>query len=353
MTTSNTIKVLNGKTFAQMTESEKQEIAEKIVSSDIYCNVNMMVTEMYKLSWFSLDNGESSDYHEELQNLMMSYDYETPIREHIENLDICEFRDLLDELDLDKIKEKHHEKLLAEFLELIANGDPSDVSGWFGSAASDYLNDVDYDQQDESDVDYINRVKHAIKSYFADHDNYSEFVDYINENLDTSEFTENMMDYEIYCEIEGEDEFCSDNNLYPEENEVCEHWAISGWLEHQLKERGYTVETIGCTVIWGRGTTGQAICLDSVIQEIAFERFCEEIDEKIFNAKLAAIDVALNQVKENLRPYVKKAIIENVTAHSLANDYMCDNSLTGDRDDHKKTIQRNIDKVKKLVADYI
>ena len=54
-------------------------------------------------------------------------------------------------------------------------------------------------------------------------------------------------------------------------DDVLEWWLIDSWLAERLKQQGEVViEEYGC-YWWGRSTSGQAICLDSVIQSI-----CEE-----------------------------------------------------------------------------
>lgn len=65
-------------------------------------------------------------------------------------------------------------------------------------------------------------------------------------------------------------ESCFDDNKEPQE--VFEWWAVSEFLYLKLKERGYPVIEYGCTHIWGRTCTGQAILLDHVISVI-----CEEM----------------------------------------------------------------------------
>lgn len=55
----------------------------------------------------------------------------------------------------------------------------------------------------------------------------------------------------------------------PEGSEVFEHWIVSNWFADKLAEYGHPVnkDFIGLT-IWGRPTTGQAIYMDGVIEEI-------------------------------------------------------------------------------------
>ena len=57
-----------------------------------------------------------------------------------------------------------------------------------------------------------------------------------------------------------------DGEDYPEE--ALEHWLVSTWLANRLREEGeMVVEFLGLT-IWGRTTSGQAIYIDSVIEDI-------------------------------------------------------------------------------------
>jgi hypothetical protein len=64
-------------------------------------------------------------------------------------------------------------------------------------------------------------------------------------------------------------ELCEEFNIEPYETEVLEHWLVSDWLADKLIAKGETVvkDYMGLT-IWGRTTSGQAISLDYVIQQI-------------------------------------------------------------------------------------
>ena len=53
---------------------------------------------------------------------------------------------------------------------------------------------------------------------------------------------------------------------YPDE--ALEHWIVSDWLGKRLLEQGeMVIDFLGLT-IWGRTTSGQAIYIDSVIEDI-------------------------------------------------------------------------------------
>ncbi len=53
--------------------------------------------------------------------------------------------------------------------------------------------------------------------------------------------------------------------------EVFEYWAVTSWFAEKLKARGELVVEFFNLDIWGRQTTGQAISLDGVIDDIARE----------------------------------------------------------------------------------
>lgn len=65
------------------------------------------------------------------------------------------------------------------------------------------------------------------------------------------------------------EELCQDQNINPYDREVFEFWAVSNWLGNKLTIFGEKVDSDfhGLTV-WARTTTGQAIAIDYVIEQI-------------------------------------------------------------------------------------
>ena len=60
----------------------------------------------------------------------------------------------------------------------------------------------------------------------------------------------------------------SEEYLYPFADDVMEWWLIDSWLAERLKDKGeIRVDDLGWRW-WGRLTSGQAIYMDGVIQEI-------------------------------------------------------------------------------------
>ena len=61
----------------------------------------------------------------------------------------------------------------------------------------------------------------------------------------------------------------SEEYLYPFLGDVMEWWLIDSWLADRLKREGEVIiEEYGCCW-WGRLASGQAIYMDSIIQQIA------------------------------------------------------------------------------------
>jgi len=64
----------------------------------------------------------------------------------------------------------------------------------------------------------------------------------------------------------GECEECFGGNQ--ESQEIFEWWAVSKWFSDQLRKHGEPVLDCEYGTWWGRTCTGQAICLDVVINAI-------------------------------------------------------------------------------------
>jgi len=67
-------------------------------------------------------------------------------------------------------------------------------------------------------------------------------------------------------------------------NEVYEHWLVSDWLLDKLREQEEPILETDYAVWWGRTCSGQAICLDHNIQELAYQY---SLDERLFKKEVA------------------------------------------------------------------
>lgn len=151
------------------------------VSQNVVYNVSILISEQFMVIEY-LSNGDQ----EILYNLAVSYDYEEPARDYIEDMSIVE---------------------CMEFL-------------------------ID----EEGELPYRGNARDQLLRY-----------------LDK----ENCWQY-----------FCEDKGIDPYGVEALEHWIISEYLGRKLEEKGEIVEEYQGLLIWGRGTSGQSIAMDSVIEEI-------------------------------------------------------------------------------------
>jgi len=63
---------------------------------------------------------------------------------------------------------------------------------------------------------------------------------------------------------------CEALDIDPHERETLEYWVVDSWLAEQLRKQGENVESIVefDWYVWGRTTSGQAISIDSCIEQI-------------------------------------------------------------------------------------
>lgn len=111
-------------------------------------------------------------------------------------------------------------------------------------------------EQDDHNAPFDNS---SIEYNTPDYDSMDD--DEINDIM-VNEYSEDPADYD---DINDKIEFLKDNYEQPE---VYEYWLVSGWLAGKLRDQGEVIID-DYIAIWGRSTTGQAIYLDGVIQQIA------------------------------------------------------------------------------------
>ena len=88
---------------------------------------------------------------------------------------------------------------------------------------------------------------------------YGENVPGLNDLMEQS--------FEVFAPVLVEMESDEDE---PYERQVFEAWSISNWLGDELEKRGERVtRDLANHNVWSRCTTGQAIALDHVIEQIA------------------------------------------------------------------------------------
>lgn len=115
----------------------------------------------------------------------------------------------------------------------------------------------------------------------AEPEQYDDLAAYLwdLEEEEGKKFLEALRTY-IKERVNDHTDFCLEFEVDADEYEsdVYEHWIVSNWLARKLAERGEVTGDVCGMTIWGRCTTGQAIGLDYVIQQIAAELWPEELE---------------------------------------------------------------------------
>ena len=104
--------------------------------------------------------------------------------------------------------------------------------------------------------------------YLTDEEIIKYHLDEIELNKDSKEITSDMLD-----------DFRYDNP-----QEILEWYLVSDWLLDRLREINEPIIDNNYGEYWGRCSTGQAICLDYNIQELAFEW---SDDERLYKKQVA------------------------------------------------------------------
>lgn len=166
---------------------------------------------------------------DDLMSLCQSPDYESAARSFIE--------DDADILELEKIAEQNGDwdDVLSEVLPEITEIDDEGTTFYTYSGSSEQ-----FEYEDE-----------ARKAAIA------ESIEQIREA--------------VWKMTDNYEEVCSNYNLDYDYNETYEYWCVSDWLARKLSDKGESIAEVAGLTVWGRGTSGQVISIDSVIEAIAEE----------------------------------------------------------------------------------
>ena len=225
---------MNGMNF----ESKRQELASRLVDREIYYCVSSLVSTLSNLAQ-NCDSrvlrNECLDWEEDILPLLEWVDYEEALRQHVtEGADLDDMENMVEECGYwdGLVDASGYTTYLSEFTPTPEKEEADEFSEWL-------------DAERGRDSDFRDKV-----------------ADFLIENGDTKELCQQF-----------------DVNTDDFRGDIYEHWLTSDWLARKLKGRGeVTGELCGLT-IWGRGATGQSICLDRVIQNLAIELWQEEWDE--------------------------------------------------------------------------
>lgn len=113
---------------------------------------------------------------------------------------------------------------------------------------------------------------YCFPEYFG---NYAKFEGGTEEDRqeEVERLEELQKDYEDNDQVWGkiQEDIEELENLEDEPQEIFEWWIVSKWLGNRLEQMGEPIINDGLHMYWGRTGTGQAILLDSVISQIAYD----------------------------------------------------------------------------------
>ena len=221
-------------------ESKRQELASRLVDREVYYCVSSLVSTLSALAQncdlYVLRN-ECLDWEEDILPLLEWIDYDEALRQYVmDDADLDDMENMVDECG-------YWEDFLLESVGYDVNKPPQTEPDEAGNTEN-----IDLEDWLEQE---------AIRSHLAE-----AVADFLIENGDTKELCQQL-----------------DVNTDDFRGEIYEHWLVSDWLAHRLAEKGEVTGDLCGLTIWGRGTTGQSISIDRVVQNIALEIYDTEWQE--------------------------------------------------------------------------
>lgn len=249
------------KTWEQLTESNKQDIARQWIKDHIYCNINQVVELLAQ-------NEDHCDFDGYL-SIAECQDFENASIDHINDLNIDELIDLVDEynleVDVDLFMTDYKKALIKEI-----NERPITRTNLLVT-----LEDITF--QDETENRDTLEIISTITNHIYHEDLTNDDLETIFVNLGLSVVPFDGIEKEYKSKLEDLilskidlDEYGQDNNLEPEYQEAYEFWSVSDHFVSMLLDEKCSNDILGLNV-WARYCTGQSICLDSCIQKAAFK----------------------------------------------------------------------------------
>lgn len=216
-------------------ESKRQNLARRLVEREVYCCVSSLMSDLAQF--------EKGEYYDEVLDAQVVENVDEALEAYIDNADADELEALIEE-------NGYWDDFIADHLPRIVRHDPEDDDG------------CEYWTVDGSHLTY------------EDEDDAKEAaVEMALPQLRLAAYDEAMK----LCDDERK-ELCEalDIDWHEYRAEVYEHWIVTDWLACKLRERSNKVIEIYGLDIWCRCCTGQAICLDNVIQNIAMDLWGNE-----------------------------------------------------------------------------
>lgn len=294
-------------TYDMNEESRRQSLASKLVEREIYYCVSGLVSTLSTLlqhAPYEVQRSECLSWEEDILPLMESIDYEEAVRYYVdEEADADELEALIenDNYWSDWLEEKAYPKFgrpkmvpscVPDHVCVECHGELQGVP--FEDSTDERAKEVadaaaDFEGEycgEEYDNEFSNSrcdccgstLAGARYTYEKPEDMGMQTIDeWLDSDKDLNRGFRDLVFDQLSMTSDLE-ELCrvADIDTYDYRSEIFEHWIVSDWLARKLKARGYTTGELCGLTVWGRGTTGQSICLDRVIQDIALETYGEQ-----------------------------------------------------------------------------
>ena len=194
---------------------------DDLVSREVLCCVSYLISDLQKLT---ANIGRRTEQElsfdiEDLNDLCETKDYEEPARQKISSMGRDELVEALEDADVEDDR------------------DPATIT----AALDNVTALMEHDEEGDDGTNFPGLGSEALR-------------DKLLAALDEEE--------------DGWQDFCERRGIDPDYSEVYEHWVVTNWFADKLRGYGQTVVEIANLQIWGRGTTGQHISMDWVIQQI-------------------------------------------------------------------------------------
>lgn len=250
------------KTWEQLTDSDKQNIAGEWIKDHVYCNVNQVMELLAQ-------NDDHCDY-DEYMSIAESQDYEYSSTDHINDLSIDELIEVIEKYDLDI----DVDQFFIDYKNILIK----EVNERAISKSDLLIALEDITLQDESDNYDIDSILSTISNHIYHENLNNDELETIFVNLGLSVVPfdgiekehKNKIEELIIKEIDL-DQYGQDNNLDPEYDQAYEFYSVSDHFVAMTQgDLSCSNDILGLNV-WARFCTGQSIVLDYAVQLAAFK----------------------------------------------------------------------------------
>ncbi len=256
--------IFTSKTWTQLTDSDKQNIASNWIKDHVYCNVNQVMELLAQ-------NDDHCDF-DEYQNIAEYQDFDETSGSHINDLTIDELIVLAEDLDVDHV-ELFRTKYLDDLIEN-TNNTTFIVQDCYNELEITFSLSLEKTEDEYNQQEIEKELISFFGKYKEDHFSFDDLDTCITElgiNFDgyLKAYQSDLADL-IVDEIDLA-EYGQDNSLDPEYQQAYEFWSVSDHFVSMLNDSSECSNDILGLKVWARYCTGQGIVLDHQIQVAAFK----------------------------------------------------------------------------------